>query len=723
MRPDLRVATWAMALRMALAVVLLGAGASPGLAQSTIDDTWNPFKQPEKPPPRRKQAPPVDQADLQREQVPKARSRPIESSDLSPVMAPDASGLPLDLWAGLDTGELEKHLAALDLPPRSPALHQLWRRMMLSSATAPRGAPSPDHFLALRLEALYRSGMLAEMGEAVGKSGAQNPLAGILLARKDIGAGERDAGCGAVRALAGAGLSGRLKGETQLLLGYCAAASGDAAGAGLAASMAREEGLTARAGAWHPRRRRQWRQDPAGFASARFPARLPVPAAGWRRGRPADRGARRAGTAGRAGDWRGKRQAADGGRRGGAALERTAARSRRRASTSAWRGDPPQRATTGQEKAADPLQRRAQAFAAIEATQNPDQKARLIRAFLADASWSRPPRADRAHAGATACGAVAVAVDGHARRAGDRDRAGGGRHRGGAALGGDIGEPAALAGADRSGRSGGAAATKSAGLRYMDELAARGRLGRRRAAPAGYRARCARHRRAARDLGSGRPHRRSRRPAICRRPACWPSWPPWPSSRSAGRTVAARRCARSGPTAPDGANVLVLGDAVRALKRAGLEADARRLALEALLPVWPRIASLKAMAHGIAAMGQRQLLGQFLEMLAAERGAARQHACQAYRRDLDDFLAFLAAHGRTLAAAAAADISAYLREPVRRAACRRHHAPGASPPSASCSSSSPREGVVAENPAYGVAGSEEAPPAAQDAVGRPRSIA
>ena len=43
-----------------------------------------------------------------------------------------------------------------------------------------------------------------------------------------------------------------------------------------------------------------------------------------------------------------------------------------------------------------------------------------------------------------------------------------------------------------------------------------------------------------------------------------------------------------GPGGPDGANVLGLGDAVRALKRVGLEADARRLALEALLGVWPR---------------------------------------------------------------------------------------------------------------------------------------
>ena len=78
-------------------------------------------------------------------------------------MAPDASGLPLELWRGLDLKTLEELLAGLELPPRSPALHQLWRRMLLSSATPPAGAPNPEHFLALRLEALYRSGLLADM--------------------------------------------------------------------------------------------------------------------------------------------------------------------------------------------------------------------------------------------------------------------------------------------------------------------------------------------------------------------------------------------------------------------------------------------------------------------------------------------------------------------------------------------------------------------------------
>jgi len=49
----------------------------------------------------------------------------------------------------------------------------------------------------------------------------------------------------------------------------------------------------------------------------------------------------------------------------------------------------------------------------------------------------------------------------------------------------------------------------------------------------------------------------------------------------------------------------------------------------------------------------------FLEMLAAERGAAA-NTIEAYRRDLDDFEAFLETRGAAIETAAPADVSAYL---------------------------------------------------------------
>jgi integrase/recombinase XerD len=63
----------------------------------------------------------------------------------------------------------------------------------------------------------------------------------------------------------------------------------------------------------------------------------------------------------------------------------------------------------------------------------------------------------------------------------------------------------------------------------------------------------------------------------------------------------------------------------------------------------------------MSAEEDRQLIGRFMEMLSAERGAA-ENTRAAYTRDLDDFLAFLAgARRKRLATAAAADIAAYLR--------------------------------------------------------------
>jgi hypothetical protein len=183
----------AAARYIVIAGLLLGLSPSHAPAQSPSEDSWNPFKWLEPAPRRKPPEPPVDRANLERMPPAGVRNRPVESSDLAPVMAPDTSGLPLDLWRGLEMADIERLLAGLDLSPRSTALHQLWRRMLLSSASPPAGAPSADHFMALRLEALYRSGLLGDMAE-VERGAAAGPLARVVLARKDIGLGAREAG-------------------------------------------------------------------------------------------------------------------------------------------------------------------------------------------------------------------------------------------------------------------------------------------------------------------------------------------------------------------------------------------------------------------------------------------------------------------------------------------------------------------------------------------------
>lgn len=64
-------------------------------------------------------------------------------------------------------------------------------------------------------------------------------------------------------------------------------------------------------------------------------------------------------------------------------------------------------------------------------------------------------------------------------------------------------------------------------------------------------------------------------------------------------------------------------------------------------------------------MASNRHIDSFLEMMAAERGAA-VNTIAAYRRDLDDFSVFLAASGKQAHAADLADLRAYLGDLVRR---------------------------------------------------------
>ena len=160
----------------------------------------------------------------------------IERDDLAPVMAGDGSALPLDLWTGLDQAAVEKLIATIDIPPHSAALHDLWKRLILAQASPPAGGKGAASFAALRLEALYRSGLAAEASAEAGTepAGASDPVLALLNARNELANARREKAC-ALGAQA-AGLKGdvpkQVKAEAVLLNGYCAAAAGDTAGGG-----------------------------------------------------------------------------------------------------------------------------------------------------------------------------------------------------------------------------------------------------------------------------------------------------------------------------------------------------------------------------------------------------------------------------------------------------------------------------------------------------------
>ena len=225
-----------------------GYGASPPTDDATgngSDTAATPMN-----PPSRQAPPPLPSAytsPATQTQLPPLvdRGTGIEKGDLAPVASSDGSGLPYELWTGLDVAALEGLIAKLDIPPRSPAIHNLWRRLITSSITAPGGS-SDGRFNAVRAEALYRSGLLddaAKVATADASALAANPALGALAAKIEIGRGDAAKGCEIVKTFIArkAQLPKKLQGEALLMTGICAASGGNPNGAGLAAEFARED--------------------------------------------------------------------------------------------------------------------------------------------------------------------------------------------------------------------------------------------------------------------------------------------------------------------------------------------------------------------------------------------------------------------------------------------------------------------------------------------------
>ncbi len=140
------------------------AGAASAQDWSPFDPFNNPARGQAKQPPAQPREPaPAGNGDEISRPLGDSSGHAVERGDLTPVMAADGSGLPYELWRGLDIGTLSRLITEIDIPPRSPALHQLWLRLVTSNLTPPDGGVTDQQFLALRLEILYRSGLLEEV--------------------------------------------------------------------------------------------------------------------------------------------------------------------------------------------------------------------------------------------------------------------------------------------------------------------------------------------------------------------------------------------------------------------------------------------------------------------------------------------------------------------------------------------------------------------------------
>ena len=140
----------------ALAFALIAALAQTLPAPDLLAQDWDPlnlFTEKKRPEPAR-QPPPPQGPDTIAPAPGETKSQAVERIDLAPVMAADGSGLPYELWRGLDVGTFERLVAEIEIPPRSPALHALWLRLITSDVTPPSGGDVNQQFMALRLEML-----------------------------------------------------------------------------------------------------------------------------------------------------------------------------------------------------------------------------------------------------------------------------------------------------------------------------------------------------------------------------------------------------------------------------------------------------------------------------------------------------------------------------------------------------------------------------------------
>jgi hypothetical protein len=142
------------------------------------------------------------------------------------------STLPPDLWRGLDAGAMQQLLAQVPMPSSSPALASLLARAL---ATSPEGSGSE---MAVKMAALERAGRVNELIDMLGQANEPDALAAYALAL--LAAGRNDEAC-AVQL--GGPADGLTKRASFLIPAYCAAASGDRDAARNALDIARDNGV------------------------------------------------------------------------------------------------------------------------------------------------------------------------------------------------------------------------------------------------------------------------------------------------------------------------------------------------------------------------------------------------------------------------------------------------------------------------------------------------
>lgn len=149
-------------------------------------------------------------------------------------------GLGVGMWAGTPRPVIERLLPQLPMATGSAVMHDLARRLLLTSAAVPSGAASGPSLLAVRIERLAAGGMLAEVNQLLRLASpklndpqlARARMNGLLLSGDNAGA------CDIARSMVEADADP----VWQKVVAFCLALNGETAKVELYAQLLRELG-------------------------------------------------------------------------------------------------------------------------------------------------------------------------------------------------------------------------------------------------------------------------------------------------------------------------------------------------------------------------------------------------------------------------------------------------------------------------------------------------
>lgn len=158
-------------------------------------------------------------------------------------------GLGATMWAGTDRRSVEQLIDLVPGPSQSPVMGDLSRRLLLTAARPPQGAGGGQSLLARRLQRLNAAGRSNDVMRLLVRAGVSNPspAAAQQFAEAALAVGDSEAACKLLAGLPVGGDTGSdpIAAFALKLSIFCQIAGGRTAAANLTVDLAREQGLAA----------------------------------------------------------------------------------------------------------------------------------------------------------------------------------------------------------------------------------------------------------------------------------------------------------------------------------------------------------------------------------------------------------------------------------------------------------------------------------------------